>query len=344
MSEYTALKNRSVFFYMLGLCTVSAHFSVAYATSTSLYVNIVAYTAGTAALPFQYRALTSWILSMLNKVGAIRELARAQPAPFDQPELMALTFLNFAAVILATDVTRRSINLFIRDRNQAAILAFCLPIALYFSYVALASTYRLSFPYDIPNIAVFAMSLYAILSRRQILFYITFLLATLSRETSIFLIVIFVLYNFPSTRVAFLRLAGHCLALSVIWFAVKSSLAWLYVGNLTEHGTTAGGMFMLWPGANLEFWSNPKYWPGLLSTFSFLWIPILAGWKYIGNPDLKRTLWVTAFWFAGMFLVSRVTEVRVFGELTILFSIVTAVIIHNYFSWGERRSNQESRG
>ncbi len=340
MSTSTALSNRSILFYILALGVVSAHFSVAYITNTSPYVDLAAYTAGNERLPYQYRALTSWILSLLTQVQALRSLAQSQPAPFNQPEVMALTFLVVPAVMVATDFTRRSIKLFIGDCNRSAILAFCLPIALYFSYVALASTYRLSFAYDIPNIAVFAVCVYGILSRRHGLFYMTFLLATASRETSVFLIVMFVLYNRPSTRRALLHIGAHCLALFVIWFVVKLSLVWLYAGNPTEADVVAGGLFQLWPKANLEFWTNPKYWPGLLSSFSFLWIAILAGWKYIGDPDLKRTLWLTVVWFVGMFLVAKMTEVRLFGELTTLLSVITAVIIHNYFSRRERLSVQ----
>lgn len=328
-------KYRSHFFYVLALCAISAHFSVAYITNTKAWVSIADYTAGNASLPFQYRALTSWILRILIKVPGIRELAHAQPAPFDQPEILALTFLNFAGVMLATDLTRRSNSLYISDRNQAAVLAFCLPISLYFSYVALANTYRLSFVYDIPNVAIYATSVYAILGRRHFFFYLTFFVATLNRETSIFLLIIFFLYNFRSTRGELLRVGVHCLTLLVIWLAVKGFLAWLYAENSPEPGTLAGGMFMWQLGANLEFWFNPKYWPGLLSILGFLWIAVLAGWKYISNPDLKRTLWVTVFWFAGMFLVSLMTEVRQFGELTTLFSVVTAVIIHNYFFQGQ---------
>ena len=101
-ADYKAMKYRSVLFYWLALGVVSTHFSVAYITSTTPYVNIVAYTAGSERLPYQFRALTSWILSMLIKVQPLRDLSHAQPAPFNRPEVMALTILIVPAVMLAT--------------------------------------------------------------------------------------------------------------------------------------------------------------------------------------------------------------------------------------------------
>lgn len=334
MPDIRALSWRGAVCYVLALAAVSAHFAVAYATSTTPFIDVSAYAAGDEALPYQYRALTSWLLAGLARLPGLAAVASTQPPPFDRPEALASTLLSVLAVVVATDATRRTIRHLVGDGARAAALAFVLPASLYVSYVALASTYRFSFPYDLPTVAAFAVCLLALVTQRWPLFVGAFAAAAVSRETSIFLILAFLLYHLPRTRPEIRRRGGQALVLVVIWVAVRAALAAVYGGNTAAPGAVGGGWFVLWTQANAAFWVTPKYWPGLLSAVGFLWLPIVAGWTYLRHPPLARTLWIVLPWAAGMFLVARVTEVRVFGELTTLFSVVTARIVSNYFSEG----------
>lgn len=331
-SGHDALSRRGAACYVLALMAVSAHFAVAYATSTTPFLDVGAYTAGDEALPYQYRALTSWLLALLVRLPWLDAIAQTQPPPFERAEALASTLLSLVAVAVATDATRRTIRHLVGDAARAAALAFVLPMSLYVSYVALASTYRFSFPYDLPTVAAFAVCLFALVTERPVLFAGAFMVAAVSRETAVFLIPVLLLYHLPRTRAQAVRRAAQALGLAVMWLGVRAGLGWIYANNDAAPGAVDGGWFVVWASANAVFWATPKYWPGLLSAIGFLWLPIVAGWTYIRHPPLARTLWITLPWLVGMSIVARVTEVRVFGELTTLFSVVTALIVSNYFS------------
>jgi hypothetical protein len=62
----------------------------------------------------------------------------------------------------------------------------------------------------------------------------------------------------------------------------------------------------------------------------YLWAVILLGWKYIGDTPLRRGLWIVPLWAAGMLMVGRITELRIFGELGAYIAVVAGVAVHNF--------------
>jgi len=319
--------------YWVLLAAVSAHFAVAYVTGTRFYVDLASYAAGTERLPFQYRALTAWLLHGISALPPLRALAASLPPPFAQPEMLALAAITVASAGAAIDLTRRSLALFMDDA-MARALAFMLPLSMYFSYVALASSFRFSYPYDLPSLALFALCIFAMLGGRWALLYIGFVLASLNRETSLFLIPLLLIYRWPVSRAGFnaklARLLGHALALLAIWLAVKFILVRLYAGNPVEGGGSMGGAFVWQAGQNLRNLLDPIYWPSLSSLLGYLWAVILLGWKYLGDTPLRRGLWIVPLWAAGMLMVGRITELRIFGELGAYVAVVAGVAVHNF--------------
>jgi hypothetical protein len=312
---------------------VSAHFAVAYVTGTRFYVDLASYAAGSERLPFQYRALTSWLLHGIASLPPLRALAASLPPPFAEIELLALAAITLASAAAAIDLTRRSLALFMNE-GMARALAFLLPLSMYFSYVALASSYRFSYPYDVPSLALLALCIFAMLGGRWALLYVGFALASLNRETSLFLIPLLLLYRWPVDRAGFaakrVRLLGHALALLAIWLAIKYALARLYAGNPVEGGGSMSGAFVWQAGQNLRNLLDPIYWPSLSGVLGYLWVIILLGWKYLGDTPLRRGLWVVPLWAAGMLMVGRITELRIFGELGAYMAVVAGVAIHNF--------------
>lgn len=323
------MSRRNFWIYWLALAAVAAHFSVAYATSTHSYLDIAAYANATERLPFQYRALTAWLLRALASLPPLRALAVQLPAPFNRLETLGLVLVNFTSVAAATEITRRSLGLFVRGKDLAAPLAFLLPLSLYFSYVALASGFRYSYAYDVPGVALFALGVYAVLRGNLVLLYPAFALACLNRETALFLVPLLLLYRWPGRRSEQLRLGAHALALAAIWLALKLALWRLYGGNPLEGSDAPGGIFVWQAGRNLANLLDPIYWPNLASALGFLWLVVLLGWRHL-PPALKRGLWIAPLWLIGMLMVGRVTEVRIFGELGVYVAIAAGVAIDDF--------------
>ncbi len=329
------------------LTALSAHFAVAYAIGPKFYVDVAQYQNGMAKLPFMYRALMAWTIHAFMQIQAFVDIVhRAQlPAPFDQPEIIVLTGINILSVIALTEFVRRSIAIFVEDPLLTAVLSFLMPLSMYFSYVALASNLKHSYPYDIPNLPLFAACIYGILKRKLVLMQVSFLLACLSRETSVFLIAIYLLYELDRLKSAPLQIAGNILLMGAVLALTKWILFRMYEGNPLELETYAGGLFGLRLQENFIFLTHPQNWPNLLSSGGFLWVTLFATYKYLPKGPLRRTLWVAVPWVVLMGCVGLLTEVRVFGELTILLAILSAVGIARYLkAHGFRSGDTAIRG
>src|SRR5262249_42466082 len=161
-----------------------------------------------------------------------------------------------------------------------------------------------------------------------------------SRETSFFLLVIFVGHRWTNWS-SLLRRDGLRLALLVAMFsAVKLALSFMYGTNLPEsaigHPPTPtsrlpGALFFPPLLPNLDNLASPQYWPSLLSVVGWLWLPVLLGWRMLDRADVRRTLLIVPpLWLAAMLIAGRITEVRVFGEMIPLFAAATALIAKNW--------------
>lgn len=328
MTSAPNFKANVIFYGFLTL--LSAHFSIAYVTSTRFFVDLADYQNGLARLPYQYRALTAWLLHGVVQSQTFVDVAHRLPNPFQQPEVLGLAIINFLAVIAVTELVRRSISVFVDDPMLTKVLCFLMPLSMYFSYVALANTYKLSFPYDIPNLPIFAGCVCAIFQRHSKLMQVMFCLACLSRETSAFLIFIYLLYEADRMRDRPAKILANALMMCVILFLTKLLIGSLYAGNPLETGSQVGGLFTLRLQNNLGLITTPQYWPNILSSGGFLWIILLITYRFIPDAALRRTLWVAVPWMVAMSVVALLTEVRIFGELTVLLSILAAVGIFNF--------------
>ena len=208
------------------------------------------------------------------------------------------------------------------------------------TYVAIANTYRLSFPYDIPSLMFFSLGYYFILKENLLGFSLAFVLASFSKETAFFLLVALVCHRWVDLR-SLLRRDGYLLALLLgAFLAIKLVLVFMYGGNLRETalghqpaltGDIPGALFVFQLRQNLDNLASPQYWPSILSFVGWLWLIVLFGWRLLDRPDVRRTLLVIPpLWFLAMLVAGRITEVRVFGEMIPLFVVGTAVIARNW--------------
>src|SRR4051812_6938216 len=282
---------RQMVFYVILLGLVSSHFALTYLMNTHQQFNLHDYLTGKAPQPYQYRALPAWILYLMSNNPLARLISAHLPSPFSDPE--QLMFLLLVAISMAgmIEIARRCILAVTSDRELAMILAFLTPAAAYITYASLANSYRLSMAYDVPSLTLFGWAYYFILRENFVGFSIAFFFAALARNTSAFLIVVFICQRWTDIP-SLLRRDGVRLAfISAMYVAITVFLYYLYGQNPVElaegqrrgGGSEVPGGFFIFHSVNIQSLLSPIYWPSILSVVGWLWVPVLLGWRRIDH-------------------------------------------------------------
>jgi len=331
---------RHMVLYVILLGLVSSHFALSYMMSTHPQFNLHDYLNGKAPQPYQYRALPAWILYLASNTTLARMVSAQLPAPFSDPE--QLMFLLLVAISMGgmIEITRRCILAVTSDREFAMTFAFLTPVAAYITYVAIANSYRLGMAYDIPALMLFGWAYYFILTENFIGFIVAFFFATLARDTSVFLIFVYICQRWTNIPTLLRRDGLRLVLIGAIYVAVIGFLYTLYGKNLPElamgqrRGTgieIPGGFFVVQVGQNIQNLLSPIYGPSILSIVGWLWLPALFGWRRLDHPGVRRTLLVLPpLWFVAVMIGGRVSEVRTFGEMIWFFVIAVAIIARNW--------------
>ena len=258
-------------------------------------VSLHALTAGVASTPYQYRVLVPWLVRAALETHLIRP----------ESEQAAYAAIQTVSLVLLAFVFRRYLSLFIKDSVLVSVMALTLYAILPFNYFN--SPYQ---PCDIPSVLFFTAGLLLIREENWLWFYPLFAIATLNRETSIFLVVVlvFVLFDQCSWRTLGL-LAGSQLA---IWTAIKTALWMIYLPNRW----LGYGLYEFQLKVNAATLLNfPIKGLIVLSTWGGLWLAVVIWHRRIDDVFLKRTLWTIPVFVASMLMVGFVIEMRIYGEV-----------------------------
>jgi hypothetical protein len=253
--------------------------------------------------PWQYRILIPGMANFFHGLGL----------PFVNTlwgwgRVMELMFLCLSVVAF-----RGYLNLFVKNRSVASLMSFSLFFILPFQYF-FPRPYYANYWYDTPSIFFFTLGLTLLYQRKWAFYYVLFAVATLNRETTCFLTVIYLFTAIGRERIV--TIGAHCAAQFIIWMAIKTVLAQVFVGNSGADGFEwYDGTGLTHYADNLRFFMSPMNYPAFFSNFGFLWIPVLLYYKRIPNEFVRRSLWVIIPFFAGMFLVANIYELRLFVEL-----------------------------
>lgn len=265
---------------------------------------------GTAHKPFQFRMLVPWLVGGLQATG-LRELTLYRI--FDALSVVGI-FYTF----------RYYLSGFI-DKDVAGLLSFSVFYALPWNYL-LAREIPILLPYDLASIVFMTLALAFVHRRKWLWFYAVFALGAINRETIVFVTIAFALVEVGLQPRR--SLAMHLAAQAGIWLVVKASLGMLYAGN---------------PGAAFEFYhvgTTDPHWrtnlqmlvsaPHLLlilSSFGFAWVIVLAGWRQLQDPFLRKALWIVPPYLLLVLIAGNVNEIRVYGELLPVIMAPAAMII-----------------
>jgi hypothetical protein len=313
-----------VWFACFGLQTLQ--FIRFYIAKTAFYLDMPKYLAGHERIPFQERVLPILFLEPVFRSPWIMRFAH--PNGLFTPELGPFYVLSLITFVIAGIFVQKLYSALTESGTLFFIVYPLFLFAAMWSYVIHIEA-NLSYPYDMPSVAFFAAGLYLIYTRKFIPLLIVMFLGTLNRETTLFLIGIFIIDaasvagSGPSTRfrdrfslhqVPWLRVA----ALASIWLAIKITLAHIFAGNDNSENFVRFAY-------NLNK-MGPRLWPAMLNICGYM-LPIV--WLLRGNIAPVRFanyLYIMPFWFAIMFYTGVVIETRIYGELCSFVAVALVLI------------------
>jgi hypothetical protein len=281
---------------------------------------------GEAMTPMQYRILVPMIargavkladrvpgLSTIGGLGAIRfanQMDRVKFALEFAGILGLLVVFSIASRWTAEDLLEEASSGTVRRLFRWGSL-FLLMLALPFHYLWKRTDY--SYPYDIPSITFMVAGIALIVRRNWMVFYPVFVLATLNRETSCFLVVAMVLAE--RRRMPARTLACHVVLQSCLWGAVKAVLWLAFRANTNSAYCNVAGLFKNSIGFNLHALLKPTSYVMLAAVYGYLWIPLLVMWRDIASRRLVALLWLVPIVHVAMLIPGEIVEIRIYAEM-----------------------------
>ena len=304
------------------------HFARCYVMLTGYWIHLDTYAAGVEKMPFQGRMLMMWPLRWAERSGLLVRFTAHRLGALKSPELLVMT----ATAIVSLGATGWIVNRMYRETSRRRLfpwLPYALLLAIAFVQFILHSEQNFLYPYDLPSLLFFTAGAWLIYDKRlgeKRFWYLLLLfpVATLNRETTMFLIPLLLLDACceegrlrwrNALRPGVLAQAG---VLSGIWVAIQMYVRHRFRNNPTDMGSHFG--------VNVVYLTHPQYWPQLLSIGGFLPLFLLYFVKDIPDFRLRMYCWLFPVWLVAMSFFGMLVETRIFGELSGLMALVGALI------------------
>lgn len=323
----------------------AAHFALFYTLNTRPMLSLVAFETGVERAPFQYRALTAWIYAAADHTLRVPAwLAPHLPPVMRGVDPFVTLLLSFASIIAAVLAVRFALERLTGGNEPWSRWGSLLVLPMAYCHYVLEFGHPcctpMQLPYDLPSVAFFALCIALIVADQMLWVYPVFALATLNRESTIFLVLILGLYRSASFGVAGWRSRRalptyiHIALLTVVWLALRILLHRIYhpapgMGH-EVHG------FEIHVLDNLGYLLRPYYWTSFLSLFAFTWIFIYAHWRDVPNEGVRRMLWIGPLYLLAMYIVGVLSEIRIFGELIAVYAIAFTLLLRGLWQQRER--------
>jgi hypothetical protein len=327
--------------FTLGICV---HFALTYNLEPD-FLDLKTYMLGGEKTPYQYRVLMMYVYRLLATKHLVIALAQHThhmhvPAEWQKPEKLVQIGVSMVSMFGAVLATAGTLTKLTGDRIFSRWMSLLL---IYMAYANLAPGWGLaySFPYDTPSLMLFCVGVYLVVSGRDWFYYALYPIAVLNRETICFLTIFFMIWKWQElqgregrvTREDALRLTAHGLAQAGIWIGLKVWLAHRFAGNVYDYGSIVTtppvvGRVML----NLHQLARPQQWPVFLSIFGFLLPVVWLQRRWIWNGGIYWSCKILIpLWFAGMFFMGLLPEIRIFSELSSLLVPALGLIVYHRF-------------
>ncbi len=295
-----------------------------YVVDSRFYLRLPAYLAGHERLPFQERVLPIPLIDGLNKLPLIGRAVTHTKGAFT-PQLAAVYVLSLIAMVIAGFFTQR---LYLRLSRSRSLVFLVYPVFLF----AMMWTYAIHleanffYPYDILSVAFFSAGLYYIYTRSFWPLVAVMILGTFNRETTLFLVGIYVLDSMTPLRDTIgrkfsLNLVSwpKVILLLALWVTIKVGLAHAFA-----HNNRAEDYIRLRQNLGLL---KPRLWPALLNACGYILPIVLLFRRDIQPVRFRNYLWILPAWIAGMFYSGVIVETRLYGELCPYAAIAVVLIM-----------------
>jgi len=271
---------------------------------------------GNAELPFQYRMLLPWIIKIIYHTHLSVPNYNLHLFHGDTSYFMTAFWVTVVFLMLLVLTFRGYLNHFMNNAIASSILSLTLFFVLPYNFIFAfhyPSPYlfpplfqrSLFFIYDIPSMFFFTLAMLLMLKEKWPWYYPIFVLATFNRETTFFLIIIYLFIAFRNKP--FKSIALHGGLQMAVWMAIKLLMYALYYEN-------SGQPLTFRIDSNLHFLSVLHYLPNMLSAMGWIWIPVLLFYRRIPYPELRRSVLAFFPFAVSMFIVGNVFEFRIYGE------------------------------
>ena len=191
--------------------------------------------------------------------------------------------------------------------------------------------------YDFPALCLFTMGLLFLAEGRDVLYFATFAVATVNKETAILLALVWLLVR--AGKAGRGRLVGGLLLQCGIWLAIRGGIALLYHGN--QGGDVAWRL-----GRNIAILASPATylsfravgnWLVLPGGLSIVYLPLLA-WALValrGSPPfLRQAFWIAVPLAIAALLFGNIDEMRIYYEFVPVLLLVLADSLRRSFQPG----------
>ena len=234
----------------------------------------------------------------------------------DELAYAAINAAAFFAVLLAL----WPLTALVHGRSSPARgLTTALFVALAYLLFCLNPNLSLALPYDIPALAFTVTALLLYRTGRWFWLFPLFALATLNRETILFVAVYIVVRTALVTH--YRPDYWKALALGAIWAAIKLALA-----IKLAHLPSEQGLRLVY---NAEELFKPWQWPSIFALPLLLGCAVLAVRRQLEMRDFAITALVGG---ALLITVAQITETRAFGELIPYLAFALVPLIQQYLS------------
>lgn len=299
-----------------------------YTISTTFYLNLRAYLTGHERMPFQKRVLPALIINILHSLPFASHVHFHSQGSFSANKA-PIFVLALISIFIAGYFTQRLYGLLTTDHSLYFLVYPIFLFALLWAY-AMHMEANYSYPYDMPSVAIFSAGLYFIYARKFWAVVLVIAIGTLNRETTLFLIGIYVLDSMNAVVPKDLRLSGLKLRirsipwlrvalLVAIWVAIELTLNHIFAAN-----SRAEDYVRLRENAGRL---KLRLLPALLNICGYM-LPIVLLLQSRIHPFRFRTyLLIVPVWFAIMFYTGVIVETRIYGELCPYVAVALVLII-----------------
>lgn len=276
---------------------------------------------GVALLPAAYRVLVPWLVNAAYQL--ITAVGGQQFATPDTTRALFFGLEVIAHVGAWLAFTALLARYFDPRQHPVYLYGLSLLIVLPFNS-SLPRPVPIYYPYDTTALVFFTTGLLLIRQQRWAWYYPLFVLATLNRETSAALTVVYLLVAFRDTPPRIL--AAHIGAQAAIWLGIRAALHTLYGGN-------AGDPLWYFLDLNLFSLLVPYSLTTVLSSSGFLWLLAFVYWRRIPDEFTRMAMLVIIPIFLGMMIVGLIYEIRIFLEFSALPLLAAWLLVAQRFGW-----------